>query len=313
MNKCPLSYQPCGTAKYSPEGLRRIHPKLVVLNDLPWSAQEQRQEASGRMQRMSIQGVQPKLSAVLNLRKTSFELTETGGRYIIKPQSDSYRNLPENEDVTMRMAAICGIETPVHGMIWCKDGSLSYIIQRFDRIGKTRKLAVEDFAQLAGLSRETKYDFTTEKMIRLIETHCTFPTIDKLKFFRLILFCFLTGNEDMHLKNFSLITRNHRVEFSPAYDLLNTSLALEKPNDELALMLAGKRQAFRRRELVDYFGLERLTLPLAVLNIELNKFETALPGWLDLLERSFLPDDLKVGYREMLHERFERIGLQIFR
>ena len=209
----------------------------------------------------------------------------------------------------MRMAAICGIETPLHGLIWCKDRSLSYVIRRFDRIGKSQKLATEDFAQLAGLSRETKYDFTTEKMIRIIEAHCTFPALEKLKFFRLILFCFLTGNEDMHLKNFSLITRNHTVTFSPAYDLLNTTLALGKTEDELALMLAGKRKEFRRRELVDYFAYEKLALPPAAAGTVLGTFEAALPDWLDLLERSFLPDDLKAGYRKMLGDRFRRLGL----
>ncbi|MFN0015543.1 MAG: HipA domain-containing protein [Saprospiraceae bacterium] len=307
MNKCPLTYQPCGTERYSPEGLRRIHRQLFALKDLPYSAQEQRAEAAGRMRRMSIQGVQPKLSARLNPKAALFELTDTGGRYIIKPQSDTYRCLPENEDLTMRMAAACGIETPWHGLIWCCDGSLSYVVQRFDRIGKTEKVAMEDFAQLAGLSRETKYDFTTEKMIRLIEAHCTFPALEKLKFFRLILFCFLTGNEDMHLKNFSLLTRDHRTEFSPAYDLLNTTLALGKADDELALMLAGKRKEFRRRELVDYFAFERLALLPAAAQKTLDKLAAARPVWFDLLERSFLPDDLKTSYRKMLEERLARL------
>lgn len=209
----------------------------------------------------------------------------------------------------MRMAAACGIETPLHGLIWCKDHSLSYVIRRFDRIGKSQKLPTEDFAQLAGMSRETKYDYTTEKMIRLIETYCTFPALEKIKFFRLILFSFLTGNEDMHLKNFSLITRNHTVTFSPAYDLLNSTLALGKTEDELALMLAGKRKEFRRRELVDYFAFEKLALPHVSVEKVLATFEAAVPEWLGLLERSFLPEDLKLGYLKMLKDRFGRLDL----
>jgi serine/threonine-protein kinase HipA len=309
MNKCPLSYLPCSAERYSKEGLKRLHRNLLHLEDLPYTAQEQRSESSGRMRRMSIQGVQPKLSAVLSLPKSSFELTDTKGQYIIKPQSDTFRNLPENEDVTMRMAAICGIETPWHGLIWCKDGSLSYVIRRFDRIGNSKKLAVEDFAQLSGGNRDSKYDFTTEKMIKLIETHCTFPEIEKVKFFRLILFCFLTGNEDMHLKNFSLITRDQKVAFSPGYDLLNTTLALGKTEDELALLLAGKRKEFKRRELVDYFAFERLMLPSPIVEKVLLSFEKAFPSWTTLLANSFLPDDLKKNYLTMLLERFKRLDI----
>jgi serine/threonine-protein kinase HipA len=309
MNKCPLSYLPCAHEKYAKEGLKRLNRNLLHLEDLPYTAQEQRMESSGRMRRMSIQGVQPKLSAVLSISKSSFELTDTKGHYIIKPQSDTFRNLPENEDVTMRMAAICGLETPWHGLIWSKDGSLSYVIRRFDRVGNTKKLAVEDFAQISGGNRDSKYDFTTEKMIKLIETHCTFPEIEKVKFFRLILFCFLTGNEDMHLKNFSLITRQQRVEFSPCYDLLNTTLALGKTEDELALMLAGKRKEFRRLELVDYFAFERLGLSEPLVDKVLNSFKKAIPACKTLLTNSFLPDDLKENYLKMLQERLTRLDI----
>ncbi len=310
MNKCPLSYQPCGTERYSTQGLRNLHKSLSQLADLPYSAQEQRVEAAGRMQRMSIQGAQPKLSAVLNLKKGCFELVENGGRFIIKPQSDLYPFLPENEDVTMRMAKVCGIETPWHGLIWCKGGSLSYVVRRFDRVGKSGKLPMEDFAQLTGNTRDTKYDWTLEKMIPPIERHCTFPVLEKLKFFRLVLFCFLTGNEDMHLKNFSLITRENRVEFSPAYDLLNSTLALDgKTADELALMLAGKRRELRHRELVEYFGLEKLQLQPASVSAVLKKFTNALPEWLSLLERSFLPEEQQAAFRKILLERSKRIGV----
>ena len=310
MNKCPISYLDCGAEKYAPEGLRQLHRNLVHLEDLPYSAQEQRMEASGRMQRMSIQGVQPKLSAILNLSKAAFEFTDKGGHYIIKPQSDVWRCLPENEDLTMRMAALSGIETPFHGLIWSKDGSLSYFIKRFDRVGKVDKLAVEDFSQLVGQGRDTKYDYTTEKLIRIIDTHCTFPVIEKSKFFRLLLFCFLTGNEDMHLKNFSLITRNGKVEFSPAYDLLNSTIAMGKAEDELALMLAGKRKELRRRELINYFAFEKLALSETEVHDILIRFETFVPHWMDLIKRSFLPADLQENYIKLLKSRFNRLDLR---
>ena len=307
MNRCPISYMPCGTEKYVPEGLKLLGKSLSTLHDFPYSAPEQRLEAAGRMGRMSIQGVQPKLSAVLNSRKQSFEIVDLNGRFIIKPQHEAYAQLPENEDLTMRMAAQISIETPLHGLIWCKDGSLSYFIRRFDRVGRHEKLAVEDFSQLAGLSRETKYDYTIEKMIKLIDAHCTFPVLEKYKFFRLVLFCFITGNEDMHLKNFSLITRNNRVEFSPAYDLLNTTLVLGRAEEEMALMLSGRRKEFRRRELVDYFGKEKLGLTDAAIAEVLQTLFAAQAKWAELIGISFLAPKAKTDYLKILQERFQRL------
>ncbi len=259
------------------------------------------------MGRMSIQGVQPKLSAVLNTRKNSFEIVEINGRFIIKPQHEIYAQMPENEDLTMKMAAITGVETPLHGLIWCKDGSLSYFIKRFDRTGREGKFAVEDFAQLAGLSRDTKYDYTIEKAIKLIESNCTFPVVEKYKFFRLVLFCFLTGNEDMHLKNFSVITRNGKIELAPAYDLLNSTLVMGGAEEEMALMLAGKRKEFRKRELIDYFGKEKLLLPDKAVDNLLGQFEKALPLLINLIDSSFLEQKTKEQYKDMVKQRFDRL------
>ncbi|HMQ60151.1 MAG TPA: HipA domain-containing protein [Flavilitoribacter sp.] len=277
------------------------------MDDLPYSAPEQRSEAVLKMGRMSIQGVQPKLSAVLNTRKNSFEIVEINGRFIIKPQHEIYAQMPENEDLTMKMAAITGVETPLHGLIWCKDGSLSYFIKRFDRTGREGKFAVEDFAQLAGLSRDTKYDYTIEKAIKLIESNCTFPVVEKYKFFRLVLFCFLTGNEDMHLKNFSVITRNGKIELAPAYDLLNSTLVMGGAEEEMALMLAGKRKEFRKRELIDYFGKEKLLLPDKAVDNLLGQFEKALPLLINLIDSSFLEQKTKEQYKDMVKQRFDRL------
>ncbi|MCU0348453.1 MAG: HipA domain-containing protein [Saprospiraceae bacterium] len=307
MNICPITYQPCGSNKYSERGLKLLHRSLSELYDFPLTAPEQRLHATGAMAKMSIQGMQPKLSAVLNLRKKVLETVETGGVFIIKPQHETYLQMPENEDLTMKMAAIVGIETPVHGLVWCKDGSLSYLIRRFDRTGRNGKLATEDFAQLAGMTRDSKYDYTIEKMVKLIEQHCTFPQIEKFKFFRLVLFCFLTGNEDMHLKNFSLITRNGKVEFSPAYDLLNSTLVLGGTTEEMALMLAGRRKEFRKKELVDYFGMEKLGLPEAAIQSVLADFKKAQITWENLIATSFLTANQKQDYRELLAGRMARL------
>ncbi len=309
MNRCPITYQLCGATKYAEIGLRSLSRSLKELKDLPFTAQEQRREAAIRMHRMSIQGVQPKLSAVLDTRNSTFKIVEEKGKYIIKPQSDVFEQLPENEDVTMRMAKVVGIEVPLHGMLYSKDGSLSYFIKRFDRIGRNRKLPVEDFAQLSGKNRDAKYDFSIEKMIGLIDKFCTFPVLEKRKFFRRLLFSFLVGNEDMHIKNFSLITRNNKVEFSPAYDLLNSTLAMNGAVEESALPLAGKRNNFKRADLIDYLGGERLELnKLDMAKIE-KAFSNSLSEWHNLLKNSFLTASNKAAYIALVEERTQRLGL----
>lgn len=307
MNRCPISYELCGENQYAASGLKMLSKSLQKLAPLPFSAQEQRREAAVRMKRMSIQGVQPKLSANLDTRNSIFEIVNQKGKYIVKPQSDIYQQVPENEDVSMRMAKVVGIEVPLHGMVYSKDGSLSYFIKRFDRVGRNKKLPVEDFSQLAGLSRDTKYDFTIEKIIRLIEQFCTFPAIEKIKFFKLVLFSFVIGNEDMHIKNFSLITRNNKVEFSPAYDLLNSTLAMDGAEEEMALHLAGKRSRFKRRELIDYLGKERLGLNQNSIYTVEQEFKAAIPKWRQLINSSFLDNERRIIYLELINKRSQRL------
>ena len=311
MNRCPITYELIENGRYSKEGLKRLSRTLSNLEDLPYSAKEQRKEAAFRMQKMSIQGVQPKLSAVLNKKKAIFEVVDQFGKFIIKPQIDIYDQVPENEDLSMKLAATVGIETPFHGLMYCKDSSLSYFIKRFDRVGRNKKLAVEDFAQVAGKDRDTKYNFSLEKMVNLIELHCTFPVIEKLKFFRLILFGFLIGNEDMHLKNFSLIRRKNKVEFSPAYDLINTTLVLEKPKEEMALTLNGKRSNFKRSDLIEYLAKECLELPEKVINRALKEFIVVQDRWGNLIHNSFLVPAKQEKYIQIVEQRCQQIGLVV--
>lgn len=306
MNRCPITYRPC-EKRYSEEGLKRLSPRLATLNDFPYTAQEQVRESAIRAAKMSIQGAQPKLSARLNLKSGVFEVATIGGRYILKPQNPIYPELPENEDLTMRMAAAVDIETPLHGLIYSKDGSLTYFIKRFDRIGRNKKQAMEDFSQLMGLPREAKYDGSMEKVAGVIDRYCVFPALEKLKLFRLTIFCFLTGNEDMHLKNFSLISRPGKVELSPAYDLLNTSIAIGRPSEELALPLKGRKRKIDLPSLVDYFGKERLKLSDKVLSQTMARFRAAFPEWERLIDAGFLSNGMKERYRGLMRERWARV------
>jgi len=308
MSRCPITYE-ISKSRYSRNGLNLLSRKLTDLNDIEYSAEEQRHEAAVRATKMSVQGVQPKLSAILNVQQSKLEIVDIYGKYIIKPQHHIYPQLPENEDLTMKMASKCGINTPIHGMIFSKDGTLSYFIKRFDRLGKNSKLPLEDFAQLAGEKRETKYEYSVEKLIKLIDNNCTFPQMEKIKFFKRFLFNFLVGNEDMHLKNYSLITQNDKIELSPAYDFLNSSIVLGKNIEESALALKGKKKNLTKNILIDYLGSERLNNNQVVINNTLNELRNAISSWYSLINISFLNQDVKDDYKELLEKRIDILKL----
>jgi serine/threonine-protein kinase HipA len=280
-----------------------IAHKLTVLNDLPYTASELRREAANRAKKLSIQGVQPKLSANISVVDQEFKVVDQFGTYIIKPQNDIFPELPENEDLTMRMAKIFGIQVPFHGMVYGKDGSLSYFIKRFDRYGKGKKYATEDFAQLTGNTRDTKYRFSLEKLVPVIEEYCTFPVVEKVEFFKRIVYCFVTGNEDMHLKNFSLITKNGKTTLAPAYDLLNTSIAIKNPEEEIALTLKGKKSNLKASDFIDYYAKERLQLNERTIENIQQDMVKAKQQWRELISISFLSDDMREKYSQILEYR----------
>jgi len=306
MNRCLLTYQHCGDQRYSKEGLRSLSSKLQSLQVFPLRKEEQLKLALEYADKLSFSGVQKKLNARLAISKATFEVVPRSGTYIIKPQNPDYSELPENEDLTMKLADCVGIDTPLHGLLHCSDGSLSYFIKRFDRTGKGRKIAVEDFSQLAGLSRDTKYDFSMERLIPLIDRFCTFPAVEKKKLFQRTLFSFLIGNEDLHLKNFSLIHHGQTVEFSPAYDLVNSTIVTDT-GEEMALPLRGKKSNFTRGDLVDYYGHERLNLAPEIINDVLVLFQKTLRTWAELISISFLSEEKKKAYLNLLDERKKRI------
>lgn len=303
MNICPITYEPCGDKKYSEKGLKLLSRNLRHLEDFPYSQEEQLREAAARASKMSIQGVQPKLSAKIKVTEGVFEVTDKGGEFILKPQNNLYPQLPENEDLTMRLAEEIELEIPLHGLIYSKDQKLTYFIKRFDRYGKGNKYSVEDFAQLSGKSRDTKYNYSMEKIAGIIEAYCTFPAIEKIKLFKLTVFNFLTGNEDQHLKNFSLITKDNKVIMSPFYDLINTTISLANPVEEIALPLKGKKSKLSRNILVEYWGNERLGLNEQTINQSLNSFNEKFQNWLDFINKSFLSKEMKEKYVALLDER----------
>ncbi len=309
MSLCPITYTPCGESRYSEAGLKLLSAGLRTLKDLEYTAEEQRKEAFNRAAKMSIQGVQPKLSAILSIKDGKFILVDKGGKYILKPQHQFYTQLPENEDLTMKLANEIGLEIPVHGLLWSKDNTLTYFIKRFDRKGQNDKVPVEDFAQLAGLNRDTKYDYSMEKIVKLIDDYCTFPAIEKIKLFKLVIFNYLTGNEDSHLKNFSIISDDNQIRLSPCYDLVNSTIILKEQDEEIALPLKGKKKHLTRNILVNYFGIERCELTEKSIEKVLETITLAIPKWKTLIDISFLSKDMKVKYLDLLDERLSTLKI----
>ncbi len=300
---------PCGDRRYSEKGLKLLAAGLSRFKQLEYTAEEQREEAYHRSSKMSVQGIQPKLSAVLSIKEEKFDIVDKYGKYILKPQHHIYPQMPENEDLTMRLAGLIGLEVPLHGMIWAKDNSLTYFIKRFDRKSQKDKIPVEDFAQLAGLSRDTKYNSSMEKVVELVSAHCTFPAVEKVKLFKLVLFCFVTGNEDMHLKNFSIINRDGKIEISPCYDLLNTTIELKHASDEIALPLKGRKKKLTRQMLINYFGGERCEIKDKVIHKTVESIFHAKPGWIQEINNSFLSEEMKEKYIAVVESRLKRLGV----
>lgn len=200
-------------------------------------------------ERLAITGVQPKISLSLNGEKGNKRLTLVGlwGDYILKPQSKEYLLMPEVEDLTMHLAALFKIETAKHALIRTSTGELAYITKRFDR-KKGKKIHVEDLCQLSQLMTEQKYNSSFERVGKIIKQFASNTGLDAIKYFRLVLFSFLTGNNDMHLKNFSLMHTNHGVLLSPAYDLINFNLIYPKDKEDMALTLGGRKRKIKRSD-----------------------------------------------------------------
>lgn len=219
-----------------------------------------------------------------------------------------YAELPENEAFTMSLAATLEIDVPVHGLLINGDNTRSYFVRCFDRPGWD-KLPVEDFAQLSGASRDTKYDSSTERLIEIIDQFCMFPALERMKFLDRMLCAYLTGNEDMHLKNWSLVTRDGKVELSPAYDLQNSIIPNPKNREKLALPLHGKKSNLHENDFWRYLAAERLGLAPALIEKTKARFAAACAGWPERIGYSFLSEEMKARYLTLLGQRREKLGV----
>jgi serine/threonine-protein kinase HipA len=259
--------------------------------------------------RVAVPGVQPKMSLHLERGSGRERLTLVGmeGDLILKPPVEAYPEIPELEHVTLRMADVMGIETAPGGLIALQDGRWAFISRRMDRDG-SRKRHMEDMCQLTDRLTERKYSGSLEQVGRVFWRQCENPGWDALRFLELTIFCFLTGNADMHLKNFSLLyDPGGPVRLAPAYDLLPTALLLPEDRDETALTLNGRKRRLTRNDFLHLAQTLRLTEKQAG-NL-FARLSDRLDAALEVLGRGFCADDVKTQYAELIRRRAVRLGM----
>jgi serine/threonine-protein kinase HipA len=308
MANCLFCYKPVEGGDYHPNCSKKFFGTTTV------PILELDQEKLNKLaqitvnERLALTGVQPKISLSLNGEKGNRRLTLVGlwGDYILKPQSPDYDFMPEVEDLTMHLARLFKIETAEHTLIKTSTGELAYLTKRFDR-KNGKKIHVEDLCQLSELLTEQKYNGSYERVGKIIKQYATNSGLDIIKYFRLVLFSFLTGNNDMHLKNFSLMHTDSGVLLSPAFDLLNVNLIYPKDKEDLALTLGGRKRKVKRSDF-DQFSMSLGLTDLVRDNIY-KDFSKQTDKVTASIASSFLTEEYKDRYTEIYLRKLSQIGL----
>lgn len=306
MNNCWFCYKDAGDAQYHPACAKKFFgtpevPMLQLDDALIESLAKQTVN-----KRIAVTGVQPKLSLTLQKEKGHSRLTIVGlwGEFILKPQHHGYAMMPETEDLTMHLAELFKIPVCEHTLLQASNGNMVYIARRFDRV-EGKKIHIEDLCQLSEFLTENKYKSSYEKAGKLVAQYC-YKGLDLLSYFELVLFSYLCGNNDMHLKNFSLMHQPEGIVLSPAYDLLNVNLLNPKDEEELALTLNGKKA---RIKLTDFKALaENLRINEKVYYNSFKLFSSKNEEVMDLIDRSFLDKKMKKRYKEIWMKKQEVFG-----
>ena len=305
MNPCRICLEPLrGAAEYHPRCLRALFGSTKVPT-LDIEVSKLHTAAQAMMGHSSLSGIQKKVSVNLSADGEMLNVAAEGGLYILKPQTGTYPALPENEHVTTQLAKLTGIEIAPAGLVTLKDGTLAYIVRRFDRLATGRKLRQEDFCQLAEQSPKDKYEGSAELCIKLLRKYATEPLIEIRKLYQQLVFNWWCGNGDVHLKNFSLLTGEDGItRLTPAYDLVCTQLVI--PDDPLALPVNGKKTKLRRGDWLKFAGYCGLPKPVAtrILSTQAAATEKAT----QLIGRSFLPAEQQPHFVQLIKQRREELA-----
>ena len=308
MGKCLYCYKELkeGQADFHPACARKFFGATAAPR-LPY-VRSQLGDLAKRVVRSqaALTGAQAKLSLDISRDVGSQQgrLTIVGlwGRYILKPQASAYRALPELEDVTMHLAEAAKISVVPHSLIRFADGELCYITRRIDRTKDGGKVAMEDMCQLSERLTEYKYKGSYEQIAKIIRRYSATPQLDVVNFWEIVAFSWLTGNADTHLKNFSLYNNGGLgYTLTPAYDMLSTALAMPEDKEELALTLNGKKRRLRKADF--YKAITASGVDEKVIEKLSRKFGRALPKWFELIDRSFLPEDMRRSFKNLILRR----------
>ena len=309
-NKCLYCYEPLVNEVDFHEKCCRAFFGSATPPAFPYSISQMAELAVSVVERsIAVPGVQPKLSLSIikeNPRKGNNRLTVVGalgGQYIFKPPSEKYPEMPENEHLTMRIAEAYGIHVVPSSLIRLASGELSYITKRIDRTEKVAKIHMLDMFQIT--EAYDKYKSSMEKVGKALHDYSGNTLLDKVFYLELSVFSFLTGNNDMHLKNFSMIESPSGWILAPAYDLLNVAIVNQDDTEELALTIEGKKKKIKWihfKHLGEGMGLTSKQIQGVYSRMLKNK-----PKAIELIEKSFLSDGMKEAYKNLLESRYEQL------
>ena len=309
MNRCLYCYQELGEGgtDFHPQcGKKIFGSKTIPL--LPYTKADIKQLAEQVIRsQTTLTGVQAKLSLdILSSPNQPQRFTIVGlwGRYILKPQTEQFKYMPEVEDLTMHLAELAKVNVVPHSLIRFADGELAYITKRIDRTSKGEKLPMEDMCQLSERLTEYKYKGSYEKIAKIIMQYSSVPKLDIINFWEQVVFSWLTGNADMHLKNFSLYSqRKGYYSLTPGYDMLSTALLMPEDTEELALTLNGKRRKIKRSDFE--VAMNGCSLEKKIMDNLFSKFIKVTDKWLEFIDISFLPQEMKQQYKLIITRKLD--------
>lgn len=311
MKKCLYCYQGLKDNEHD------FHPRCAnkifgskIAPILPYSKTEITKLAEQAIRSQSaISGVQAKLSLELKSEPNElqrFTIVGLWGHYILKPQAELFAQLPEVEDLIMHLAELSKISVVPHSLIRFADGELAYITKRIDRRENGDKLPMEDMCQLSERLTEYKYKGSYEQIAKLILKYSAIPRLDLVNYWEQVVFSWLTGNADMHLKNFSLYsTRPNHYSLTPGYDMVSTALVMPEDNEELALTLHGKKRKLKRSDFE--FAMKSCGITEKVVCNIFSKFSKTASSWFPFIEQSFLAEESKVQLKSIIEEKLYSI------
>lgn len=297
---CWVCLGPLARGRYHPRCARRLFgsskPPLIDVDMAKLTTL-----ALAMAGRTSMSGVQQKLGLGFSSDRTRLQVVTDFGAYILKPPQRTFDELPENEHLTMQLAALAGDDIPPCGLVELADGRRAYLVSRFDRVPAAhRKRPVEDFCQLAGLYPGQKYDGSGEQCVRLLRSYASEPLIEVRKLFLRLAFAWWVGNGDLHLKNLSLVRTDDGIyRLSPSYDLVATRLVI--PTDAMAMTIGGRREGLTRAEWLRFAEYARL--PRVVAAQILDGLATTSDDACALVGRSLLSQGAKTELCALLRAR----------